>query len=377
MVYFDNAATGGFKPHSVIDTVSTIVRYLSANPGRSGHRSSLTGAKILSETRELFAGTFGCDSDRVVFTKNCTEALNLAILGTVKNGGHVITTIYEHNSVLRPLHFLKSQGIITLDVVSPIPNKNLVDLIEEKINDKTYMLVTTACSNVTGEVLPIEEIGELSKKHNLFYVLDGAQGAGHVNINLEAQNISAVCLAGHKGLYGIMGSGALLFSDKIEIEPSFFGGTGSDSFNLLYPNVYPEKLEVGTINLPAVASLKEGLNYVKNNFEHFHSYLISATTKIIEGLSTINKVKCYSAPNPCGIVSFAIENLDSGEVADILDKNYDIAVRSGFHCAPLMHKFLHTDYCGLTRVSISPHNSFREINHFLSSVKDLVKTKFF
>lgn len=376
MIYFDNAATGGFKPHSVTDTVNTVTKYLSANPGRSGHRLSLTGAEILSDTRALFSNTFGCDSDRVVFTKNCTESLNYAIFGTIQEGGHVITTAYEHNSVLRPLHVLENHGIISLDVVYPSTQKRLTDCIEEKINDKTYLIITTACSNVTGEILPVEDIGLLCKKRNLLYIVDGAQAGGHVNLNLKLHNISALCLAGHKGLYGIMGSGVLLFSDDVEIKPILFGGTGTESFNLFSPSTYPEKLEAGTVNLPAVASLKEGLNYVMKNFGNFSNYLLNATTKLIEQLKEISGINIFSAPNPCGIVSFSIDGISSGEVADILNKDYDIAVRSGFHCAPLMHKFLKTEDDGLVRVSLAPFNSIREINYFVGCIKSLVQLRF-
>ena len=373
MIYLDNAATGGFKPHSVTDTVDAVVRYLSANPGRSGHRLSLTGAEILSDTRTLLADTFGCESDRVVFTKNCTEALNYAIFGTLVEGGHVITTAYEHNSVLRPLHALKSQGLISLDVVYPSEKERLTDLIEQKINEKTYMIITTACSNVTGEILPISEIGEICKKRNLLYVVDGAQAGGHIKLNLKHQNISALCLAGHKGLYGIMGSGALLFSNEVEITPILLGGTGTESFNLIYPETYPEKLEVGTVNLPAIASLKEGVNYVNKNFDNFSYYLLSVTTKLIDMLNDINQIKCYSAPNPSGIVSFSVKGYESSEIADILNKNYDIAVRSGYHCAPLMHKLLKTEKDGLVRVSIAPFNSEQEITYLVSCLKKIVK----
>ena len=377
MIYLDNAATGGFKPHSVTDTVDTVVRYLSANPGRSGHRLSLTGAEILSDTRSLFAQTFGCESDRTVFTKNCTEALNYAVFGTLVEGGHVITTAYEHNSVLRPLHTLKSHGLIELDVVYPNEKQRLVDQIAQKINDKTYMVITTACSNVTGEVLPVSEIGELCKERNLIYIVDGAQAGGHVKLNLKTQNISALCLAGHKGLYGIMGSGVLLFSDEIDIQPMLFGGTGTESFNLISPEAYPDKLEVGTVNLPAIASIKEGLNYVNKNFDNFSSYLLLATQKLIKKISEIEEIKCYSAPNPSGIVSFSVQGYESSEVADILNKKYDIAVRSGFHCAPLMHKLLKTEDSGLVRVSIAPFNSERELSYLVSCLRKITKTKSF
>lgn len=371
MIYLDNAATGGFKPHSVTDAVFSTVRYLCANPARSGHRLAVTGAEIVLNARTLAGELFGVDPDRVVFTKNCTEALNLAIFGTLKKGGHVITTIYEHNSVLRPLFALEKGGLISLDVVSPSPKKRLAEVIEEKINPDTYLLVTTAVSNVTGEVLPVEEIGEVAKKHNLLYLIDGAQGGGHVPLLHTLTGASMTAFAGHKGLYGIMGSGMLTFSDGLDIEPILYGGTGTESFNLYQPVSYPERLEAGTLNLPAIAGLKEGLNYVKNNFSSFSEYLYSSSARLIELLGGIDGVTCYSTPNPSGIVAFNLLNLESAEVADILNEDYDVAVRSGLHCAPLMHKYLNTDKGGLIRASLAVQNSAGEIKYFADAIKKI------
>ncbi len=373
MIYFDNAATGGFKPNAVIESANTTIRYLLANPGRSSHRLSLTGMQTVVNARTVFSEYFSCPFERVVFTKNCTESLNLAIFGTLKVGGHVITTVFEHNSVLRPLNALKEKGLITLDIVQPDLNKSIVDTIKEKICDKTYLLVCNSVSNVNGQVLPIKEIGELAKKHSLIFLVDGAQGGGHIDLNLEKNNISILCLAGHKGLYGIMTSGVLLFKQSVEIDPIMFGGTGSETFNLNQPLDYPERLESGTLNLPAIASLFEGMNYVKFNRENFASHLLSMSEKMINGLKQIEKVKIFSNPNECGIVAFSLENLPSGKVADILNSDYDIAVRGGFHCAPLMHKFLNTEKDGLVRASLAVQNSSREVAFFLQAVSQIAK----
>lgn len=373
MIYFDNAATGGFKPNAVIESANTTIRYLLANPGRSSHRLSLTGMQTVVNARTVFSEYFSCPFERVVFTKNCTESLNLAIFGTLKVGGHVITTVFEHNSVLRPLNALHEKGLITLDIVQPDLNKSIVDTIKEKICDKTYLLVCNSVSNVNGQVLPIKEIGELAKNHSLIFLVDGAQGGGHIDLNLEKNNISILCLAGHKGLYGIMTSGVLLFGEKVEIDPLIFGGTGSETFNLNQPLDYPERLESGTLNLPAIASLFEGMNYVKSNRENFASHLLSMSEKMINGLKQIEKVKIYSNPNECGIVAFSLENLPSGKVADILNSDYDIAVRGGFHCAPLMHKFLNTEKDGLVRASLAVQNSSREVAFFLQAVSQIAK----
>ncbi len=371
MIYFDNAATGYFKPSAVLDAAVTTIRYLSANPGRSGHRLSITGAKTVYDCRENLASLFNCPTDTVIFTKNCTEALNLAIFGTARRGGHVITTALEHNSVLRPLNYLKSKGEITLDVVEPNKTDNLVDLIKAKICDKTYLVVCTAVSNVTGYSLPLKEIGKLCKDSSLIFLVDGAQGAGHIPLDMQVLNIDALALAGHKGLAGIMGSGALLLNGKVNVNPLIHGGTGTDSFNLLQPLDYPERLEAGTLNLPAIAALSEGVKHVKKNLSSIGSHLYSATSRLIEGLKNIDGVKLYSTPNPSGIVAFSVKGNESAEIADLLNLNYDVAVRGGIHCAPLTHKLLGTEKCGLVRASLAVQNSFREIDYFIKAIREI------
>ncbi|MCQ2387103.1 MAG: aminotransferase class V-fold PLP-dependent enzyme [Clostridia bacterium] len=373
MIYFDNAATGGFKPRAVTEQVETITKYLCANPGRSGHRLSITGAKIVYSCREILADFFGAKSDNVAFTKNCTEALNLAIFGTLKKGGHIITTIYEHNSVLRPLYKLEKDGLITLDVVAPTSEKDILTAIKEKINCDTYLIVTTAVSNVTGEKLPVKEIGKIAKENDILYLVDGAQGGGHIPLSITDDNISMLALAGHKGLYGIMGIGSLIFNENVNISPIIYGGTGTESFSLTQPKTYPERLEAGTLNLPAIGSLNEGVRYIKNNLSNFSEKLIESTSYLIDGLSDIQKVRCYSSPNESGIVSFKIEGLESNAVADLLNQNYDIAVRGGLHCAPLIHRYLKTESSGLIRVSLAVQNTAREINTLLHAVDDICK----
>lgn len=373
MIYLDNAATGGFKIRAVYDTALTVMKYLSCNPGRSGHRLSVTGAKLIYSTREAIAKLFSCSEDRVVFTKNCTEALNTAIFGTVKRGKKVITTTFEHNSVLRPLYHLEKRGDITLEIVRPTIQKDIVEAIEQKIDKDTYLIVCTAVSNVTGEELPIRKIGELAKKHGILFLVDGAQGAGHIPLSLKGDNISILALASHKGLYGIMGSGVLCFSDDVDISPLTFGGTGTDSFMKDMPTSYPERLEAGTLNLPAVASLKEGVNYVSNNLNHFSEQLEKTTERIISRLLEIEKVKVFSKANKSGIISFLIDDMDSVMVADKLNAEYDIAVRGGFHCAPLTHKYLNTLDTGLVRASLAVQNSAHEISRFIEAVVKIAK----
>ena len=372
MIYFDNAATGGFKPGAVFEATQTATRYLCANPGRSGHRLSITGANTVYETRKILGELFNAPTEKVIFTKNCTEALNLGIFGTLRKGGHVITTVFEHNSVLRPLTQLERLGLITLDIVSP-DERGILCAIEEKITPATYLIVMTSASNVTGEVMPYSQVGALAKKRGIMFLCDGAQGAGHVKIDLREDGISMLAVAGHKGLYGIMGSGALVIDEKTEVNPIIFGGTGTESFNLRQPECYPEKLESGTLPLPAITSLKEGAKYVKESMKNFSTELINMTDYLIEELKKTDTVKIYSKPNPTGIVSFAVKDIDSTEVADALNREYDVAVRGGLHCAPLIHKFLGTDKSGLVRVSLAVQNTYREISFFIRALNSVIK----
>lgn len=373
MVYFDNAATGGFKPRAVSDAAETAVRYLSANPGRGSHRLAVAGERTVFACRELLAEGFSASPERVIFTKNCTEALNVAIFGTIKEGGHVVTTCFEHNSVLRPLNHLKNTGKISLDIVFPEKEKNIAEAISKKLTDKTCLVVATTVSNVTGKALPVGLIGALCKKRNIPFLADGAQGAGHIPLSLSKQNISMLAVPAHKGLYGITGAGALIFKDDQEIRPLLFGGTGSDSFNPEQPSFYPDRLEAGTLNLPAIAAFKEGASYALKNGEIFAEKLFAATEKIVEAANALANVECFSSPNASGIVAFRFKNIPSAEAADVLDSRYDVAVRGGLHCAPLMHEYLGTKEEGLVRVSLAVQNTAGEINYFIKAMREMAK----
>ncbi len=367
MIYLDNAATCGFRPRQVTDAVNTVINYLSANPGRASHRLAVTGQKITFSAREKLGELFNAEPERVIFTKNCTEALNIAIFGLFKDGGHVITTVYEHNSVLRPLFHLRNLGKITLDVISPMDVNEMPRLIKEKINDKTCLIVCSAVSNVTGVVLPIEEIAQIANNYSIPFIVDGAQGAGH--IPLSVKNVTALAVAGHKGLYGIMGSGALILNKNAEVRPLTFGGTGTETFD--FPTTYPEKLEAGTLNLPAITALSVSADYVIKNMHHFGDCLYDYTVTAHDYLSKLDGVWLYSSPNKTGIVTFKLNEKSSSEVADELSFNYDIAVRGGFHCAPLLHEYLNTKECGLVRASFAVQNTYGELSAFLNAVRKI------
>ncbi len=371
MIYFDNAATGGRKPDAVLTAVNAAIK-ACANPGRSGHTLSMSCAKQVEECRNILNDFFdGYGYDRVVFTKNCTEALNIAILGVLKKGDHVVATCMEHNSVLRPLEYLKNAGVITYDVcpldhMGYLSPEHFIPLVKPN----TRMAIVTTASNVTGATPPITEIKKRLPKEVLL-LCDGAQGAGHFPIQMKGVGIDLLTIAGHKGMLGIQGSGALLFSDRVEPAPITYGGTGSMSLSLETPDFYPDRLEAGTIAYPAVLSLLEGTRHLTYHLPQIGRRLLSLTSYAIRGLHSLNGYELYSNANACGIVAFRNERLQSEQIADLLSEKYGVAVRGGLHCAPLMHENLRTLDGGLLRASFSPYNTEREIDMLCAALKEI------
>ncbi len=369
MIYFDNAATGGRKPDAVLNAVSSAIK-VCANPGRSGHKLSLSCAKLVQDARNALNDYFdGYGFDSVVFTKNCTEALNLALFGVLKTGDHVVATCMEHNSVLRPLERLKKQGVIIYDIC-PLDHTNNLDLesLFSLVKPTTRMVIVTTASNVNGAIPPIEKIRKLIPK-NALLLCDGAQGGGHLPIRMKETGIDLLTIAGHKGMMGIQGSGALLFSERAEPSPLLYGGTGSMSVSLDMPDFYPDGLEAGTLAFPAVLSLLEGVRYLTLHGAQFEGRLSALTAYCIEGLKKLPEYRSFSIPNPCGIVAFRHCRIPSEYIAEILSADYGIAVRGGLHCAPLMHEALSTLDGGLVRASFSPFNGEREVDAMLSALK--------
>ena len=371
MIYFDNAATGAFKPYLAIQSAEYAIKHLNSNPGRSGHRLSILAEEFIYRTRKQIAKLFNAeDLSRVIFTKNCTEALNIAILGTVKKGGHIIISCYEHNSVIRPIEMLKSLGIIDYSVCYPSSDKITAEDIAPLIKDNTYLVCINAVSNVTGVENDIASIGKLLHSQDLTFMIDGAQACGHSIIDMEKDFIDILCFAGHKGLNAIMGSGGLVFNKKTEITPVFTGGSGTETFSPI-PSGYPEKLEAGTLCLPSICSLYEGAIYTEQNLGFFRKSLLKLTDTTIKTLSSL-PLKFYSKPNTAGIVAVESKKIDSVSLCSMLSEKYDIATRGGFHCAPLVHKMLGTSDGGLLRISLSPHNTCFEIKKLYYSLKELL-----
>ncbi len=373
MIYLDNSATGGYKPPIILDKVISVIKNLNANPGRSGHKLSVLGSEIVFNARKKLSEFFNNgDLSRVIFTKNCSEALNTAIYGIVKPNTHVITTVFEHNSTLRPLFNLKNKGVITLSIATP-ENKKFITYLDilKHIKPNTSLVCLNNISNVNGAVNDVEKIGLLCNSKNITFLVDGAQSGGHVLIDMQKQFIDVLALAGHKGLYGIAGSGALLFKKDVEISPTFQGGTGTETFNLNQPDVYPEKLEYGSLNLPAICSIYEGVKYLEKNINTVSNTLIDMSDYLIKKLYSLPKIRVYSQKNPAGIVAFSIENLSSSEACEELSSTYNIALRGGFHCAPLMHKFLQTQKEGLIRASMSVQNTFSELDRLITALEKI------
>ena len=371
MIYLDSAATTHKRPKMVIKAVMKAIKN-SANPGRGGHDLSLlAGAEVFS-TREKLNELFnGFGPENVVFTGSCTQALNLAILGTAKAGGHVVATVFEHNSVLRPLQELKNKGVITFSLAKPNSSGEITtECVKKEIKDNTYLIITTHISNVTGTKMQIEKIGKLAKEKGLLYLVDGAQSAGHTKIDLKKNNIDMFAIPSHKGLMGISGGGALLFSNKAKIKPILFGGTGSSSTNLNQPTTTPEAFESGTLPTPAISSMLAGATFVQNRLGKIENHLKKLSHFAIENLKQISGVKIYTQCET-GVISFNIKDFMSTDVASILNDKYRICTRAGLHCAPMAHRQIGTLESGAVRVSFSYFTKLKEVKALIKAVKEI------
>ena len=376
MIYFDNAATGGRKPPSVLSTACEAVRSANANPGRSGHALSVTLAENLLNCRSLLSDFFGgYGYERTVFTKNCTEALNIAIFGAVPPGEkpHFITTVMEHNSVLRPLKALERAGRAELTILG-LNGQGTVsaEAFAGAVKSNTRAAVFTLASNVTGAHIDPAAV-RAALPENVLVLCDGAQACGHMPVDMRAQGIDALCVAGHKGMHGIAGSGALLFSERYDPAPFMYGGSGSESANPDMPSVYPDRLEAGTLNYPAAMSLMEGALYLKTHMADAAAYICELTRTLVGGLRQIPGIRVYSLPNPFGIAAFGCDSLQSEFFAQELSDRFDIAVRGGLHCAPLMHEALGSGSGGLVRASVSEFNTPHEAHMFLLAAEKIAR----
>lgn len=375
MIYFDNAATSRFKPLGVKIALLKSLKKYSANPGRSGHSLSILSATEILKARIKLRTLFNLKTeDDIIFTHNCTAALNLAILGSVKNGGHVIASCLEHNSVLRPLHELQNKGLITLTIISPANKINITaEDVKNALKENTYMVCVCHVSNTLGNANDIYNIGKLCNENKLLYLCDAAQSAGHVDIDMQFNNINFLTFAGHKGLFAPASIGGLCLNTTTLPKPIVYGGTGTNSIELLQPTILPEKYESGTLAVTQILGLSAGVSYVINNFEKFAKKTAQLTQYLIEQLIVIPKIKLYTNRNSSyGVVMFNVSHLDSVELSTLLDQKYKIATRGGLHCAPLAHMFLGTTKNGALRVSLNHKNSKRQINKLIKIIKSII-----
>lgn len=370
MIYFDNSATSRFKPACMLRAMRNELEK-SSNGGRSGHRDAVSTAIKISAVR-----TFLCDylnANELIFTKNCTEALNIAIFGTVKYGGHALTTVNEHNSVLRPLFKLERDKSISLSVVNPDANlKNNPAHIERMLRPETYLVAVNAVSNVTGVASDLEAIGSICKKRGILFLVDAAQALPHVSINMKKLGIGFLASAGHKGLHGPQGTGFLALNSLTGIQPLLYGGTGTNSDSVYQPHALPEALEAGTLNSAGIIGLGEAVRWTIKNIGKINRKTEELNQIVLYGLKNMKNVEVYTPDGTeCGVISFNVKGMDSTEVGDILNERYDIAVRTGLHCAPLIHNHLGTLERGAVRVSIGYNNSKKDALRLLDAVSEI------
>lgn len=376
MIYLDNSASTLTKPKNVQKAVLNAMQYFSANPGRSGHKLATKTALEVEKVRFSVANHVGTTADKVIFTLNCTDALNMAILGTHKKGGHVVCTVNEHNSVLRPLEHLKNiDETFSYSVAEQSDNGICFSDIEKCLNENTYLVICNHVSNVNGDTANITEIANKLHERGILFLVDGAQSGGHFLYDMKNQHINMLTLAPHKGFYAPQGVGCLCMNGDFEINPIRFGGSGTNSLDPNMPENLPERLEAGTINTPAILGFGEGIKFVEENFLQIQSKLEDLTTYLHYELSKL-PVEIYTqTENTRGVFSFNIKGFHSNDIANYLDEKWSICVRSGYHCAPLKHKSLGTLDTGSVRVSISFFNTYTEIEKLVTAIKTFIKRK--
>lgn len=379
MIYLDNAATSWPKPSGVGKTMQEALARCG-NPGRSGHRMSLDAGRILLGCREALAQLLHvADPLSVLFCLNCTDGLNIAIKGLLPKGGHVVTTALEHNAVLRPLGTLRQRGLVEFDA-APFNRSGQItpSALEALIRPDTRLAVVTHVSNVTGMVQPLEEIIPMFHRHGIPVVVDGAQSAGHIPLDLDRLGADAYVTAGHKGLLGPQGVGIMVLSSNCRPLTLREGGTGSASLELTQPQELPDRYECGTAATPAIAGLWSAVEFL----QRFETVLMAQEQRLraqlLEGLSAIDHVRLLTPTDPAlpgvGVVSFTLGDMDSSAVGDYLEQRYMIACRPGLHCAPLVHRAMGTAQNGAIRFSIGAFTTEREIQRAVAAVAALAES---
>lgn len=377
MIYLDSSATSFLKPPQVAEAVFRSFNTIG-NAGRGAHAPTLNASRLIYDTREKLAALFGTpDPSRIAFTCNATEALNIAIHGAIHPGEHVITTACEHNSVLRPLYLKEKEG--TELTIIPADKKGRIryDLLESSVKSNTSAIVLTHASNLSGNVTDLAFVSNFTKKHGLLLIVDASQTAGSLPINVVKMGIDILCFTGHKGLFGPQGTGGLYVREGLTLSPLKSGGSGIHSFDRQHPTDMPTALEAGTLNGHGIAGLNAGLNYIlSTGVKSIHTKEISLARRFVNGISDISDLKLYGdidAPLRTPIISLNIGNMSSASVSDILWEDYEICVRAGAHCAPLMHKTFGTEKQGAVRFSFSCFNTEAEIDTAIRAMHEIAE----
>lgn len=377
MIYLDSSATSFLKPPQVAEAVFRSFNTIG-NAGRGAHAPTLNASRLIYDTREKLAALFGTpDPSRIAFTCNATEALNIAIHGAIHPGEHVITTACEHNSVLRPLYLKEKEG--TELTIIPADKKGRIryDLLESSVKSNTSAIVLTHASNLSGNVTDLAFVSNFTKKHGLLLIVDASQTAGSLPINVVKMGIDILCFTGHKGLFGPQGTGGLYVREGLTLSPLKSGGSGIHSFDRQHPTDMPTALEAGTLNGHGIAGLNAGLDYIlSTGVKNIHAKEISLARRFVNGISDISDLKLYGdidAPLRTPIISLNIGNMSSASVSDILWEDYEICVRAGAHCAPLMHKTFGTEKQGAVRFSFSCFNTEAEIDTAIRAMHEIAE----
>lgn len=380
MIYLDNAATTMHKPPEVAEAVAAAINSMG-NAARSTYESALSASEIIYDTRVQLAKLFHCSrADRVVFTANSTEALNIAINGVANQGDHMITTALEHNSVLRPLYKLEAEQKITLTIV-PANKQGNIDYgeLERQIRQETKAIICTHASNLTGNMLDLERIGAITARHGILLIADVSQTAGIFPIDMSSMHIDILCFTGHKGLLGPQGVGGLCIAEGIEVRPGKVGGTGIQSYSKTQPSEYPTRLEAGTLNGHGIAGLRAALGFIQSvGIDTIAWHEGDLAQRFYNGVKNVDGITVYgdySAACRAAIVALNIWDYDSSLVADELSEAYGIAVRAGAHCAPLMHDALQTAEQGAVRFSFSWFTTEAEVDAAIRAVTELAESK--
>lgn len=374
MIYLDNAATSWPKPECVKQAISTALD-TCGNPGRGGHHSSIVAGEILLECRIALAELLSApDPMRFIYCLNCTDALNMAIKGMLQYGGHAVITSYAHNSSLRPLHALSHLQNVEYTLVLPNTDHQIdLDTYAATIRHDTRLCIINHVSNVTGQIQPVKELAAICKQKNVPLLIDCAQSAGHMKLSIEDIGADLYAFPGHKGLLGPQGIGLLYVGESCWPYPLRQGGTGSASSSLEQPIDLPDYYESGTPATHAIAGLLASVNYIIANQNNIYAACAKNRADLYQGLSKSDKIQVYADPHGSGAVSFNIPGIDSIQVAETLEKTYDIACRPGLHCAPLVHQHFATQYSGMIRLSPGPHNTQLEIDNTLKAIYAIAK----